>query len=367
MSPPPSPDASAAKATAAGAPPLTLWVLTDGKAGDEIPCLGVAEELIGVRDAPWDGGIAAPPMDPELRYPVPLVSRTYATGRIEIRRVAPHPPWVWFMPRGPIDPRDTPDHADSPILPPYPDVLIASGRRSIAYVRAVKRLSGGRTFTAILKDPRTSDHGADFVWVPEHDRSRVADYMRTLTTPHRFSAERIALAKATLPQRILALPGPRVTLLLGGRTRRGPFIAADRDRLCAALRDLCRDAGSFLVTVSRRTPPDLLAAVKKAIDARPSTIWDNSGPNPYLNFLAAADAIVATGDSHTMISEAASTGAPLMIFQPTCIKPKLTYFGLRMVEEGWAAPFDGTLKRDAPVPHDATAIVAAEIRRRLQA
>ncbi|MDR3373948.1 MAG: mitochondrial fission ELM1 family protein [Ancalomicrobiaceae bacterium] len=345
--------------------PLTIWVLTDGKAGDEIPCLGVAEELIGVRDAPWDDGIAAPPMDPVLRYAVPLATRSYAAGRIEIRRVAPRPPWVWFMPSGPIDPRDSPVHADSPILPPYPDVLIASGRRSVAYVRAVKHLSGGRTFTAILKDPRIADHGADFVWVPEHDRSRVPAFMRTLITPHRFSAARIASAKAILPEAILALPSPRVTLLLGGRTRRGPFSAADRDRLCAGLKDLCRDAGSFLVTVSRRTPPDLLAAVRTAIASRPSTIWDNSGPNPYLSFLAVADAILATGDSHTMISEAASTGAPLMIFQPTCIKPKLTYFGLRMVEEGWAAPFDGSLKRDGPAPHDSTAVVAAEIRRRL--
>jgi len=344
------------------APPLRIWVVTDGKAGDEIPCVGVAEELLGVRTAPM-AEVGAPPMDPWTTYPLPPHVQTYPSGTIEIRRVAPRPPWVWFMPKGPIDPRDDPSRRASPIAPPWPDILIASGRRAIAYVRAVKRAAGDATFTVILKDPRTPDHGADFVWVPEHDRAKNRGFLRTLTTPHRFSIDRIRATRTRLPAEITQLPAPRIGLLLGGRTRMGPFSGEDCRRLCQSLAALKADVGSFLITVSRRTPPELLAAVRRAIGATPCFLWDNVGPNPYLAILAGSDAIIATGDSHTMISEAAAAGTPLMIFAPHCIKPKLTYFGLRMVEEGWAQPFAGCLAGNVAEPHDCTPIVAADIMR----
>ena len=151
----------------------SAWILTDGKAGDETQCLGLAAAL-GV--------------EPELR------------------RVAPRAPWVWLMPWGPIDPREAPGRPASPIAPPFPDLLIASGRRAVPYVRQVKRASGGRTFTVILKDPRTGTSAADFIWVGEHDRLRGENVMATLTPPHRISAARIAAARAAPPAALAALP-----------------------------------------------------------------------------------------------------------------------------------------------------------------
>ena len=87
---------------------MRLWVLTDGKAGDEQQCLGVAEAL----------GVAA-----------------------ELRRVKPRAPFVWLMPYGPIDPFEAPGRAGSPIAPPFPDVLDRLGppRRALC-----ARTSGGR-------------------------------------------------------------------------------------------------------------------------------------------------------------------------------------------------------------------------------
>ena len=101
---------------------LITWVLTDGKAGDELQALSVTEAL---------------GLEPE------------------IRRVAPKPPFSWFMPWGPIDPRERPGAPSSPLAPPFPDLLIGSGRRAVAYLRYVKRATGGRTYTVFLKDPRT--------------------------------------------------------------------------------------------------------------------------------------------------------------------------------------------------------------------
>ena len=57
------------------------------------------------------------------------------------------------MPFGPIDPREGPRVEAGPLAPPYPDLAIAAGRRTVPYLRALKRLSKGTTFTVFLKDP----------------------------------------------------------------------------------------------------------------------------------------------------------------------------------------------------------------------
>ena len=88
---------------------MRVWVLTDGKAGDEQQCLGVAEAL---------GGTArAPPGTPRA-------------------------PFLWLMPWGPIDPREAPGPARQPDRAALPGPRRSrSGRRAVPYVRHVKRAS----------------------------------------------------------------------------------------------------------------------------------------------------------------------------------------------------------------------------------
>jgi mitochondrial fission protein ELM1 len=158
---------------------LTSWVLSDGKAGDELQALSLAEAL---------------DLSPE------------------IRRVRPRTPFAWAMPWGPVDPRERPGAHNSPIAPPFPDILIASGRRAVPYLRFVKSASGGRTFTVYLKDPRTGPATADFIWSPSYDRLRGPNVLTTLTPPHRVSPERLTAARAHPDVRLAPLPHPRVAV-----------------------------------------------------------------------------------------------------------------------------------------------------------
>ena len=77
----------------------------------------------------------------------------------EIRRVKPRSAYSWLMPLGPDRPAGAAAGQDSPIAPPFPDILVASGRRAVAYLRHVKQASGGRTFTVFLKDPAHGRRG----------------------------------------------------------------------------------------------------------------------------------------------------------------------------------------------------------------
>ncbi|WP_331317121.1 ELM1/GtrOC1 family putative glycosyltransferase [Methylobacterium mesophilicum] len=69
-----------------------------------------------------------------------------------------------------------------------------------------------------------------------------------------------------------------------------------------------------MVTISRRTPNPLREAVKALAAETGGFLWDGSGDNPYVAMLALAEAIVVTSDSANMVSEAVSTGAPVLLF-----------------------------------------------------
>lgn len=308
----------------AGAPgPISAWVLTDGKAGDVNPATALAEAL---------------------------------GARIEHRRVAPRPPWVWFLPHGPIDPAEGADRPGSPIAPPYPDLVVACGRRAIAYARKVKQRAGAGTFVVVLRDPRTRRHGADLLWVPEHDRPRGPDVFVTRTTPHRVTPERLAAARADPPAWLAGLPQPRVAVVIGG--------GDGLDGLPDALARL-DGAGSFMVTPSRRSDPRLVAAVRAALAGRPSFLWDGTGENPYVAMLAHADAIVVTGDSFNMVCEALATGVPIHIHQPSKLSRKLVGFLQRLRFDGLVRSFEGRIEPYTYGPVDATGPVAREVARRM--
>ena len=103
-------------------------------------------------------------------------------------------------------------------------------------------------------------------------------------------------------------------MLLGGESQAFSFPPEDAASFGAKLARLARENGaSLLVTPSRRTSPEALAALSAAIKDVPHIVWDGTGDNPYFAFLALADAIVATEDSVNMVTEAAGTDKPVYV------------------------------------------------------
>lgn len=308
---------------------MRSWVLTDGKAGDELQCRAVAEAL---------------GLEPE------------------IRRIAMRAPFWWLTPYGPIDPAERPSRPGSPIAPPFPDLVIASGRRAVPYVRHVKRASGGRSFTVFLKDPVTGSRTADLIWVPEHDKLRGPNVIATLTPPHRLSAERLAQARAAPDPRLAPLPRPRVAVLVGGPSKHYRFDAEDAARFLADLARLAATGVGLMATASRRTPPELRDGLAALVSRHGGFMWDGGGDNPYLAMLALAEAVVVTADSYNMVGEAAATGAPILVFEPKGGHPKLKAFLRGLERHGAVKPFAGRLEPLAYAPIDSTPTIAEAVR-----
>ncbi|GBU16088.1 MULTISPECIES: mitochondrial fission ELM1 family protein [Methylobacterium] len=302
------------------------WIVTDGKAGDENQCVGVVETL----------GLA-----------------------YETRRIPARGPFGWTAPWGPIDPRQGPRRPQGALAGPFPDVLIASGRRSVPYLRAVRKATNGRTFTAFLKDPRTGHGSADFIWVPDYDDLRGPNVFTTLTAPHLVTPARLAQARAHPDPRLTGLEGRRVAVLVGGNSRHLSYRQADMRRFLADLRKLTAEGCRLMVTVSRRTPAPLRDALRTLTAETGGFFWEGgTEPNPYVDMLGLAEAIVVTSDSANMVSEAVSTGVPVLLFDlpRTYIRHRRMFAGLAMT--GALKPFAGRIEPLDYAPIDATPLVA---------
>ena len=319
----------------AGDTALTCWIVTEGHAGSENQCLGLAEAM----------GVG-----------------------YQVKRVHPRKPWVW-LPVGlwPF-PLAALDAASDAIAPPWPDLLIASGRRSIPYARLVGRRSGGKTFTVYIQNPRSGIGRFGAVVAPAHDGVSGANVIVTKGAIHRVTQDRIADDAARIADRIAPLPRPLIAVLVGGSNKIYRMTEDTIRRLSDQLRDLARREGaSLLVTPSRRTGDANVRALRAALTDVPGEVWDFAGDNPYFAYLGAADHIVVTGDSVTMISEACSTGKPVYVVDLDGGSPKFNRFHNTLRDAGHTLPFDGQLSTEPARPLTETADVAAEIHRRIAA
>lgn len=308
----------------------SCWVVTDGKVGMESQCLGLAEAL----------GLDA-----------------------EIRRVVLRAPWSWLSP---VPLSASPAWAISPagdrLVPPWPDVLIASGRRSVVPSLYVGRESRGRSFRIQVQDPGIAPSRFDAVIVPAHDGLRGANVLVTSGALHRATVARLAAARRRFA-RLDALPRPRVAVLLGGSNDAYRFDAATAGALGDRLGRLVRAAGgSALVTTSRRTDAAAAAALRQALGEIPGEFWAGEGENPYFGFLAYADFVVVTPDSVNMVSEAVATGRPVLVAPLPGGAAKFDRFHRAMREAGYTRPLADRLDSWDYAPPDDMERIAAALR-----
>ncbi|WP_018408190.1 mitochondrial fission ELM1 family protein [Methylocystis rosea] len=301
----------------------TLRILSDGRAGHEAQTLGLAEAL----------GVAP-----------------------EIRCIASRNIYAALAPFAPADPRDAFAHA-----PPYPDIAIGAGRRTIPALKRLKRDSGGRTFTVYLNKPANGLSAADLIIAPRHDGLRGANVFSPLTPANRLTPERLAAARAAPNPRIAALPRPRVALIVGGDSRRGAYGAKDIAQLAHIAASLRASGRSVMATASRRTPMALRDALTLALAAPGGFFWNSAGDNPYLSMLAIADAIVVTGDSVNMVGEAVATAAPVYVVPPPGRRGKIDAYLTALADAGAIRIWSGALEDWRRAPVNATPDIARAV------
>ena len=313
----------------------SCWVVTDGKAGMENQCLGLAEAL----------GLTPVVKRIKLRSPWKQLSPFLRHGL----------GWAF-------------DEAGDPIAPPWPDILIATGRASVPaslHARRMSKNEGGRgTFTVQIQNPVIDPSRFYLVVVPRHDALSGKNVMTTRGSLHRVTPEMLMReAEKFLPQ-VAYLPSPRIAVLIGGTNAVYSLTAREMTILAAQLKALAVGGASLMITPSRRTGVENLAILQEALRGTSAYIWEWDGPvaNPYYGMLGLADVVLATCDSVGMVTEACSTGKPVMVIDLPGGSDKFRRFHQVLRDDGMTRPFVGKIESWHYAPLDDMRLVAERIK-----
>jgi len=308
---------------------LICWVVTEGFAGMENQCVGLAE-AVGLRCE--KKRVRRPPTP--LRY---------------------LPPSLWPNPLN--------SAAEGGLAPPWPDVLISSGRGSVAAALAVRQASGGKTFNVHLQTPYVASSRFDLVVIPRHDSLRGDNVLVTRTALHRVTKAKLAEAAQIFGASLAHLPRPLTAVLVGGSNKHQKCLPDVMHRMADQLIAAARDrGGSLAVTTSRRTGEENAKILRERLQDVPLFFWDGVDKNPYVGLLALADAIVVTSDSVSMVSEACATGKPVHVFNFGYGHKKLHQFHKALMDDGITRPFAGKIEAWPYDPPNETEAIANIVR-----
>jgi mitochondrial fission protein ELM1 len=248
-----------------------IWVLLGPRTGDNNQALALAEAL-----------------------GLPFETRTLAYNPLQALS-------VWLPGTAATLGRESRRH----LQPPWPDLVIAIGRRSVPVARWIKRQNQGWTKLVRIGHPRIDPKLFDLVIttrqypVPPGENVLLLPLaMSRFTTPPELTLDEVEwFAGPPQPHRLLAI---------GGATK---YWALSAERVAEAVNTLQQRDGSLIVATSRRTDPAVTKAVREVLSAS-SRLVDGAFPRfPVL--LNEADEIFVTGDSVSMLSEAILTGKPV--------------------------------------------------------
>jgi mitochondrial fission protein ELM1 len=204
--------------------------------------------------------------------------------------------------------------------PPWPDMVIGIGHRSVPVARYIRIASGGRTKLVQLGNPRIHPRNFDLViTTPQYGVEKHSNVVRlplAMDSPHPpspMTEDEVAFFGP--------LERPHRLLILGGPNKHWFVSADDATQAATSLIRRCAKHGGTLIGVgSPRTEVEVLNAVKTAISNTRHRFV--SGPTPsYRALLEDADEIHVTADSVSMLSEAVFTGKPVGMI-PVRLSPR---------------------------------------------
>jgi hypothetical protein len=192
------------------------------------------------------------------------------------------------------------------LQPPWPDLVIGIGQRTVPVARWIRKQTGGRTRLVRLGHPRAPNRLFDLVITTRQYPVPAGENVLTLPLAmNRFRTppEPTAEERAWLD----AKPRPHLLLSLGGTAPMWQLdIPALRDAAAKLAARAAKTGGTLIVVGSPRTPAEAYDVIPNAADV---AIVSREVRYPVL--LADGDEHFVTADSVSMISEAVVTGKPV--------------------------------------------------------
>lgn len=259
----------------------TVWVLLGTRAGDNAQALELAHRL---------GGLTQ-------------------TRQLAFSRLSGLPNWM--LASGFHGLTST---ARAQLVPPWPDIVIATGRRAAPASLAIKAASGN-TLAVHIGRPRMALERFDLVLTtPQYGLPEASNVVR-LTFP--FAAAKPVAEETLAAFRTLwgHLPRPWIAGVIGAQKFPVRFGGQEVAGFAAALdRHAQRLGGSAILIDSPRSAAGAIAAIAARMTA-PHWLWHRGeSANPYQAALHLADQFAVTSDSVSMVAEMVQTAKPTLVY-----------------------------------------------------
>ncbi len=252
------------------------------------------------------------------------------------------------------------------VLELRPDIVISAGRRTAPVARWIKRHNPHIKLVHIM-NPQSGIRDFDLIACPYHDRLPSGyNIYRILLAPHRLN-------RADFPYPEQEKKISKIGVLLGGGTSKAGYLPDEIARFARMLIEMAAlyDA-SLSITSSRRTGGKVEEVLDQALKGKINYDFYKYSPsrdNPYQNILKTSDALVVTGDSISMISEAIFTNKPVIIYCGfSALKNKHWIFSGQLMKEKLALPWalDEEVEFKFPAKHnmeqlDSALLIAGKI------
>lgn len=252
-------------------------------------------------------------------------------ARVEIKHCLDRPHVVLAERLSRFPARSIPARKRDILKPPWPDLVLFGGGRSVVDAWRIRRASGGHSRLVCIGRPAAALGAFDRVLsTPQY---RLPRHPRVLHLPLPYhDPGQTGRSPEPAPAALAGLPTPWIGVLLGGDSGSYRWTERAADDLVEALDALARRCrASLAVSTSPRTPAVLLAAVNAGL-ARDHYVYRwraDDAANPLAAILAEGSAFVVTADSASMLAEAVATGRPVASYSPP-LRPRA-----RLVRTPW--------------------------------
>lgn len=198
-----------------------------------------------------------------------------------------------------------------PLTAPWPDVVMCAEALPSIIARHLKQKSGGRLKTVCIGRPAGTPDAFDLVITTPQYRIPSANNVVELSLP--LVAPRVENPQ---PPHQLVKHRPLIAVLVGGASFPDRLDGPTAKQLIHDVRPYTeRLGGTMTVLTSPRTGADAIAALGAEVKAPHRLHVFGQGENQYHSLLAAADQIIVTSDSVSMVADGLETGKPICVYR----------------------------------------------------
>lgn len=209
-----------------------------------------------------------------------------------------------------------------------PKIIISAGRKSAPIALYLQKKSGNSTKIIQIMNPNLNFKKFDFVILPQHDNidaSAFPNVISTIGSLTKTNEKAISSEKEKFSSEFKNIDKTKIALLVGGSSKKTEFDKNSAEKLAKIASNIAKNMdATLLILNSRRTSAEITLAIKLNLNCDFKFFdWEEvKDNNPYLAIVGYSNFFIVTGDSVSMISECASTGKPLYIFDEKNISTK---------------------------------------------